>query len=559
MSFQAKRELLRQIAPRYQTAPHGQRSVILDEFVAATGYARKYAIRLLTSPVMPSGRIERPRPPRYGPAVREALEVAWRAANGICAKRLVPFLPELVPALERHGHLTLTDEVRTQVLALSSATADRLLRPTRQREQPRAGAPTRRGPLLKQQIPIRTFTGWDEARPGFMEADLVAHCGGWAEGAFLYTLTLTDVATGWTECRPLRHRAPHDVIDALDHLRQVLPVPLLGLDTDNGGEFITNDLLAYCEREHITFTRGRVAHSNDQCYVEQKNGCIVRQLVGYDRFEGEPAYRQLTELYRAVRLYVNVFQPSMKLRGKERDGGRVRKRYDAAQTPCRRLLASGVLSADGQVRLQTIAATLDPVALLGQISQLQAALWQHAVFRQPVTPLPASRTTEDVAAAVRFEAAACGLTGAPAPGSGSPPAGAALPRPRKYHRSRKPKGPRLYRTRVDPFAEVREELEAWLIAHPGGTAKALFQELQRRYPGRFPDVQLRTLQRRVAEWRARAVLTFDDGWLAEERLGVQALPRPLRAVPLADTPAETADGGCPKSADGLVLPVAVGQ
>src|SRR5215210_1569600 len=372
MSFQAKRELLRQVAPRYQAAPHGQRSVILDEFVAATGYARKYAIRLLTSPIIPPGWIKRPRPPRYGPAVREALEVAWRAANGICAKRLVPFLPELVPALERHGHLTLSDEVRAHLLALSPATADRLLRPARQAEQPRGLSTTRRGPLLKQQIPVRTFAGWDEARPGFMEADLVAHCGGWASGPFLHTLTLTDIATGWTECLSLQHRTPHDVIQALDRIRHLLPVPLLGLDTDNGGEFITTELMAYCEREGITFTRSRVAEKNDQCYVEQKNGTVVRQLVGYDRFEGERAYRQLTELYRAVRLYVNFFQPSLKLRCKEREGGRVRKRYDAAQTPCRRLLASGVLTADGQVRLQTIAETLDPVALLGQISQLQA-------------------------------------------------------------------------------------------------------------------------------------------------------------------------------------------
>lgn len=533
MSFPAKRELLRQIAPRYQAAPHGQRSIILDEFVAATGYARKYAIRLLTSPIIPPPWIKRPRPPTYGPAVREALETAWRAANGICAKRLVPFLPELVPALERHGHLTLTDEVRLALLALSPATADRLLRAARRAEQPHGLSTTRPGPLLKQQIPIRTFAGWDDARPGFVEADLVAHCGGQASGPFLHTLTVTDVATGWTECLPVRQRTPAAVLEALARIRRLLPVPLLGLDTDNGLEFINNELVDYCAREGITFTRGRVAEKNDQCFVEQKNGCVVRQIVGYDRFEGERAHRQLTELYRAVRLYVNCFQPSMKLRVKVRTGARVRKRYDAAQTPCRRVLASGALDAAGRLRLQRVADALDPVALLGQLGQLQEALWRLAVFRQPVTSLAAARG-EATAEAIRFAAAACGLgetTGAEAGPSGT---GSTPLRPRKYQRSLRPKRPRTYRTRLDPFAAVWDEVVAWLMEDPARTGKGAFQELQRRSPGQYTDGQMRTLQRRIAEWRVRAVVVFDDGWLAEERLGEAGGLRPLRVVPLDD-------------------------
>ncbi len=206
------------------------------------------------------------------------------------------------------------------------ATADRILRPHRERDAPHGMTTTRRGLLIKQQVPVRTFTGWDDVVPGFFEADLVAHCGPWAEGAFLQTLVLTDVATGWTECLALLHRSQHTVIQGIDRLRTLLPVPLLGLDTDNGTEFLNTDLLDYCTREEITFTRGRVAKKNDQCFVEQKNGAIVRQLVGYDRFEGEQAYRQLAELYRAVRLYVNFFQPSMKLRVKEREGGKLRRR-----------------------------------------------------------------------------------------------------------------------------------------------------------------------------------------------------------------------------------------
>jgi hypothetical protein len=182
MSFQAKRELLLQVVPRYRAANWKQKSVILDEFVAATGYDRKYSLRLLAHPPSSAGPIQRPREPRYGPAVRDALEIAWSASNEICSKRLIPFLPELVPTLERHGHLQLTDAVRDQLLALSPATADRLLRGVR---QPHGISTTKPGRVLKQQIPVRTFAEWDEVRPGFLEADLVAHGGGVAEGAFL--------------------------------------------------------------------------------------------------------------------------------------------------------------------------------------------------------------------------------------------------------------------------------------------------------------------------------------------------------------------------------------
>src|SRR3954453_17660685 len=185
MSFRAKRELLVQVAPRYRAAGHAQKSVVLDEFVAATGYARKYAIRLLAQPVPKPAPIRRPREPRYGPAVREALHVAWTTANEICSKRLVPFLPELVEALERHGHLQLPADVRPLLLALSPATANRLLRPARQLH---GLSTTKPGRLLKQQIPVRTFADWSDVRPGFLEADLVAHCGGGGGGGGVSTL-----------------------------------------------------------------------------------------------------------------------------------------------------------------------------------------------------------------------------------------------------------------------------------------------------------------------------------------------------------------------------------
>src|SRR5204862_8068257 len=189
-------------------------------------------------------------------------------------------------------------------LAMSPATAERTLK-TYLKHERHVISTTRSGTLLKKQIPVRTFNDWNEAKPGFREADLVAHCGTNTEGSFLHTLTLTDIATGWTECLPLLNRGQEAVVAALKRAQLLLPFPLLGIDTDNGGEFINMELLAFCEQEQLTFTRGRPRRSNDQCYVEQKNGQIVRQVVGYDRSEGLLAYRQLTELYRALRVYVN--------------------------------------------------------------------------------------------------------------------------------------------------------------------------------------------------------------------------------------------------------------
>jgi hypothetical protein len=529
MNFAAKRQLAVQVAARYREGSHAQKSAILDEFVAATGYARKYSIRLLTSPASPPpAAITRPRARLYGPEVSEALVVAWRATNGICSKRLIPFLPELVPVLERHGHLAVTAEVRTQLLALSPATADRLLRPFRVRDGMRGISTTKPGALLKRQIPIRTFAEWDDARPGFLEADLVAHCGHSTEGAFLHTMTLTDIATCWVECLPLLHRTQHAVKAALGHADHLLPFPILGLDTDNGGEFINDLLLAYCEQQHITFTRGRVARKNDQCFVEQKNGSVVRQVVGYDRFEGEPAYRQLAELYRALRLYVNFFQPSMKLQAKTRAGSRVRRSYDQAATPLQRLLTTDVLDAAKRERLEALYRTLDPVLLLRQIAVLQDALWRHAVVG---TRAAESKGAAEVHAnAVRFHAATCSSASGDGEARGADDGNDTHEQSRrKYHRTLKASQPRWWRTRSDPFEDVWHEVEGWLQGAPERTAKAIFEELQQRYPGRFSDGQVRTLQRRVSNWRERAVVQFDAEWLDEDTLARAVRPPRLHA------------------------------
>jgi len=526
MSFQGKRELLAQVAPRYREAGRKEKSVILNEFIAATGYARKYAIRLLTMRMISSpGPVRRPRARRYGKEVQEALTIAWAATNYIGSKRLAPFLEELVPALEEHGHLRLSEEARAQLCRISHATIDRILRPLYAGDAPRGISTTKRGTLLKHQVPVRTFADWNEVQPGFLEADLVAHCGRSVEGAFLHTLVLTDIATAWVECLPLRYRSQHAVVQALDQARRLLPFSMLGLDTDNGSEFINAEVLGYCEREKITFTRGRAYKKNDQCFVEQKKGAVVGQLVGYDRFEGERAYRQLAELYRGVRLYINFFQPSMKLKTKHRDGSKVRCTYDTAQTPFQRLRAA--LDNDELKRLQAIFQALDPVRLLRQIEALQDALWKHAVL--PTTDNSNRQREIETMPELQFIANICGSQSGE---NAEMIRDNSLTRPaerkkRRYHRTKPPRRLRHWRTRKDPFETVWDEICQWLTANPERTAKSLFTELHQHYPGQFPDNQLRTLQRRVQAWRAKAILTFNDQWLEEDLLATEVLPRPL--------------------------------
>jgi len=526
MSFLTRRELLVQLVPRYKEASREQKTIILNEFIASSGYARKYAIRLLTMSAMPiMVSIKRPRERRYGIEVQEALRVLWGAANYIGSKRLAPFLEELVPVMERHGHLELTAEIRSQLLSISPATIDRILYPLRKAGAPKGISTTKPGILLKKQVPVRTFADWNEIGPGFFEADLVAHCGHSTEGSYLNTFVLTDIATGWVECLPLLYRSRQTVIESLDYVRKVLPFPLLGLDTDNGSEFINVDLLAYCSREKITFTRGRAYKKNDQCFVEQKNGVVVRQLVGYDRFEGEMAYLQLRELYRAVRLYVNFFQPSMKLHEKHRNGARVQKIYYPAKTPFQRLRTA--LGTEATDSLYAIYHALDPVELLRQIRILQDALWKHAVL-QTGGHSP-EKDGNVVLPEIRFERNRRNhsVRNGREDISDIMPDNLQEVQKRKYRRSKMERIPHTWRTRPDPFQSVWGEIYAQLEASPERTAKSIFQELRESYPSQFTDGQLRTLQRRVQEWRAKTILTFSDQWLEEDQLLNEELPRPL--------------------------------
>jgi len=529
MSFASRRELLAKVWPRYREATRKQKTFILNEFIASTGYKRKYAIRMLSLPEIPTVKtIKRPRARFYGEAVQEALKIAWCTSNCIASKRLSPFLAELVPALERHGHLELSDEVRHQLISISPATIDRILKPCRSHS---GRGTTKHGSLLKHQVPVRTFADWEEKKPGFFEADLVAHCGGSMEGSILFTLTLTDIATTWTECLPLLYRGQDAVIHAIDQVRQLIPFPILGLDSDNGSEFLNAELIAYCEREKITFTRGRPYRKNDQCYVEQKNGAVVKQFVGYDRFEGLRAYKQLLELYRALRLYINFFQPSMKLREKRRENSRVHRMYESAQTPFQRLRAYNILSSDMTEKINAIQQAIDPVRLLKQIGTLQDALWRHAIL-----PPPAKNTNCEDNPQVCFK----GIFKSSAENENSSPIMHDVFKPetrtkRKYRKTRKTRIPHWWRNRPDPFELVNDEIYAALEQNPEQTAKSILQDIQKRYPGKYTDGQLRTLQRRVKAWRAQALIAFDDSWIQSDKMSELDFPKQLRGETLSST------------------------
>ena len=502
LSLKSRRELWAQTADPYGQVRGREKGQILDQFVAATGYSRKHAITVLNHPQVSQGHSVR-RSRRYDERVEQALISLWKAANQICAKRLVPFLPELVSSMERHGHLSLPEDVRERLLTISPATADRLLARERSPTQ-RGQSMTRPGSLLKKQIRVRTFTDWDDLQPGFVEADLVAHCGETTEGSFLHTLVLVDVATGWTECLALLRRSEADVIGALNSVRQRLPVALLGLDTDNGSEFINYEMLRYCQRERITFTRSRVNKRNDQAYVEEKNGSVVRRLIGYDRYEGVDAWRALMQLYEVLRLYLNLFQPSMKLLSKKRDGARVSKRYDQAQTPCQRVLASTQVRKWDKAELRRLFRELDPLALLKELERRQDRFWQYA-NRGPTQSADA-RVSLALAERTSNPEQRVWVSPSPLVGQDQSPKSQG---PRRYRRTKKPRVPRTWRTRKDSFAEVWTEIRLRLEINPAQTAKALFLDLQRRYPGRFHKGQLRTLQRRIRDWRRKQLYSAE--------------------------------------------------
>jgi hypothetical protein len=376
MSQRSKREMIEAIRPRYLKGNKADKQQILDEFIATTGYHRKYAIRVLKHGPKPKGLKKSGRSKVYQGEVVQALEQIWEIYGRICSKRLQPFLPEAVMVLERCHELFLPKETKTLLLKMSRATIDRCLKKARFTQPQHGLSTTKPGSLLKQAIPIHTFTPWEDERPGFLEIDLVAHCGITVEGTYLNTLTGNDIATGWTECQALPNKTQLAVSQAIVQMRENLPFPLLGLDSDNGTEFINDNLLRYCQTEQITFTRSRPYQKNDQAHVEQKNWSVVRHTIGYDRLESSDELILLRSIYADLRLYINFFQPVLKLVAKERLDGKTIKKYDQAKTPYRRVLALDSISVEVKAHLTAQYVQLNPVVLRNRIDAKVAQLWK---------------------------------------------------------------------------------------------------------------------------------------------------------------------------------------
>lgn len=376
MSRRSKRELFAAVQPRYLQARKVEKQQILDEFTASTGYHRKYAIRVLKHGYKRRSALRKHqgRTAIYRGEVVKVLEQIWEIYGRICSKRLHPYLPEGIKVLERWGELQLAPETKTLLLHISRSSIDRCLAAVRFRH-PHGRSTTKPGTLLKKQIPIRTFAQWEEDRPGFLEIDCVAHCGEDISGQYLYTLTCTDICTGWTETLALPRRSQEAVCNAIQTMRQGLPFDLRGIDSDNGGEFINDLLYRYCLNEQITFTRSRPYQKNDQAHVEQKNWSVVRHLIGYDRLESNEQLVLLESIYQNWRLYVNFFQPVLKLSHKERIASQVIRKYDTARTPYQRVMEREEVPLARKAHLLNLYLSLNPAELRRRIDQKVLQLW----------------------------------------------------------------------------------------------------------------------------------------------------------------------------------------
>ena len=512
ISKAARKEIVAAVRTRYERASKSEKGAILSEFTAVSGYHRKHAIRLLNpnpelrvADLTKEGRV-------YGEAVKVALIVIWETADRICGKRLKAAIPLLIKAMEKHGHLELDPEVRTKLIAVSAATIDRMLAPVRK------GAGVRRkrrlAKKLTKEIPIKTFADWKDCLPGFLEIDFVVHGGGSMAGEYLHSLVATDVCSGWVEAVALLAREQTLVIEGLTRIGKQLPVTTRGIDSDNDGAFINETLATYCRQEGIVFTRARPHHKNDQAWIEQKNGAVIRRMVGHERLSGIVAGQALAQLLGAVRLYVNYFQPSFKLRERIREGAKVKKLYYPPATPCDRLLVHEAVDQAIKATLRKQREQLDPVELLHRIRQGQSAL--AALSTGEPGDGPGRKSLDQF------------LAGLPQLWR----AGEARP----THRKEEPKA-RYWRTREDPFKDVWTDILLWLQKEPDSIAKVMLKKLNEKYPGRFEGKLLRTLQRRIGEWRRtmarKLVLGGVEEWADVQPIMATAPPAGQPALRLA--------------------------
>ena len=401
MSMKSRKELSQAVARRYRKANRKGKTRILDEFVAATGYNRSYAAMLLRNyrgarTVASSGGSTRVvaekharkaggRPPVYGKDVQLALEKLWKRFGYLCGKRLVPVIRTTLPFVSAHRGLKISSTTCTALQTISPASVDRLLAPARKRLFLKGVSHTKAVSALGSQIPVRTFSEWKDVAPGHFQLDLVGHDGGIAEGQFCFTLSATDVCTGWTERRAVQTKAARNIAPALENMRKAVVFRLLEIHPDNGSEFINHILTSYCREQGIRMTRSRAGRKNDNCYVEQKNFDTVRKLVGYARYVGEQTVGLMNELYRLHGLLQNYLYPSQKLISKTRCGARVHKHHDSPKTPADRLLARTDITPRMRWNIHARRQAIDPIQISTQVARLQRQLLALAV-RNPGSP-----------------------------------------------------------------------------------------------------------------------------------------------------------------------------
>src|SRR3954452_10358716 len=403
ISMGARREVVSAVMERYRSAKRAEKGRILDELCATTGWHRKHAVRALRRrATVGPGAVEAPRERkrRCGATVKDGMTALWEASDRVCGKRLKVMIPTLLPALEQHGRLQLGQSDRDRVLAISAATIDRLLVDVKIAA---SGGRRRRAGFysaIRREVPIRTFK-LEQPGARLLRGRYGRPCGTSVAGSFIQTLTMVDVATGWTECLPLLTREGSLVVEAINRAQSLFPWLLRGVDFDNDSAFMNDVVVPWCREQKLEVTRSRAYKKNDQAFVEQKNGAVVRRLMGYGRFDGIETARVMGRLYAAARLYVNFFQPSFKLKEKRREGAKVIKRYHPPSTPYERALAHPKVTAAVKKRLRDQYRSLDPVALLAEIRATQEELGNRVDRRagQARGPQPAHTSTPPPTAA----------------------------------------------------------------------------------------------------------------------------------------------------------------